>query len=311
MNAPTMSIGLLPVQKFNYRALFTAFALQSMLVLVLVQMGIIQPVKLMISARNVIYTPLVMPVETTPKFQPTVRGYIPPVAKLVVPKPPPPIPSPVIEPPKIEMRQAKVPTLPTVSTPLPRPVVQVGAFLPSSQEPTLPKSLPSSQVQTGGFGDPNGVKGIGDGKSKLTISSLGSFGMPSGPGYGNGTGGTHGKAGVVQSSGFDAGAATSSTTTKVSVIEHDTGKPVTILGHIKPNYTDEGRKLGIQGEVLIRVSFTVSGHVRIIGIVQGLGHGLDEQAVIAAEKIQFKPAELNGHPIDSEATVHVIFELAS
>jgi hypothetical protein len=42
-----------------------------------------------------------------------------------------------------------------------------------------------------------------------------------------------------------------------------------------------------------------------------LGHGLDEQAERAAEKIRFKPAESNGQQVDSIAIVHVIFELAS
>ncbi len=49
----------------------------------------------------------------------------------------------------------------------------------------------------------------------------------------------------------------------------------------------------------------------MLKVVQGLGHGLDEQAMHAAEKIKFKPAEHDGQQIDSEATVHMIFELAS
>jgi TonB family protein len=307
-----LTIGLLPQPKFNYRALFTSFVLQSMLVIVLIQTGVIQPVKLIKMSKNLIYTPIV--VDAAPKFQPSVRGYIPPVAKLIVPKPSPSIKPQLIEPPKVELQAKALPTLPNVPTPLPKPMVKIGAFLPSAEKPTLSKSIPAAQVQTGGFGDPNGVKGVGNGNSKLTIASVGSFGMPSGPGYGNGTGGAHGKAGIgssVQTSGFDSTAAASSPTTKASVPQHDAGKAVEILGHVKPAYTEEGRKLGIQGEVLLRVKFTASGQVSIVKVIQSLGHGLDEQACVAAETIKFKPAEHNGQPIDSEATVHIIFELAS
>jgi TonB family protein len=87
--------------------------------------------------------------------------------------------------------------------------------------------------------------------------------------------------------------------------------PLVVLEHARPQYTDEGRKLGIQGEVLLRVRFTATGGVEVLRVIQGLGHGLDEQARLAAEKIKFKPAEHGGQPMDSEATVHIIFELAS
>jgi len=37
---------------------------------------------------------------------------------------------------------------------------------------------------------------------------------------------------------------------------------------------------------------------------------LDEQAVRAAEQIKFKPAQREGKPVDSTATLHIIFQLA-
>jgi TonB family protein len=308
-----LTMGLLPQPKFNYRALLTSFLLQTILVTVLIQTGIVQPVKLVVSAEKLVYIPLVTPVDTTPKFQPSIRGYVPPVAKLIVPKPASVIPSPVMEPPKVEM-QAKAPTLPSAPLRLPKPVVQVGAFLPSTEKPTLAKSTPAAQVQTGGFGDPNGIKGIGDGKGKLTAPSLGSFGMPSGPGYGNGTGGAHGKTGVgvaVQSSGFSDETASVTPTVKVAVPQHDTGKAVEIVSKPKPLYTEEARQLHLEGEVLLRVKFLTTGEVRVLTVVRSLGHGLDEQAIHVAENIKFKPAEHDGRLIDSEATVHIIFELAS
>jgi outer membrane biosynthesis protein TonB len=41
-----------------------------------------------------------------------------------------------------------------------------------------------------------------------------------------------------------------------------------------------------------------------------MGHGLDEAAIEAANKIRFKPAVRNGLPVDSTAIVHVVFQLA-
>jgi TonB family protein len=135
--------------------------------------------------------------------------------------------------------------------------------------------------------------------------------MPSGPGYGNGTGGARGKAGIVAASGFDSKPDVTVSSAIVHAPVHDAGKPVEILSHDRPDYTEEGRKLGIQGEVLLQVRFSASGQVRVLNVVQGLGHGLDEQAERAAERIRFKPAENNGQRVDSVAVVHVIFELAS
>ena len=307
-------MGLLPQPKINYSTLFMAFALHVMLITGLVHVGVIKPgTSVVVEARRLVYTPLVSTATFSARQQPKIKAYEPTVAaELVIPKPLHVIRPALVEPPKLEIK-AKAPVLPDVQVSLPKlaPQVQIGEFAPAKEKPTLPKSLPSEQVQTGGFGDPNGVKGHGDGKSPVTISSLGSFDMPSGPAYGNGTGGAHGKAGIVAPSGFDAKPDALISTSIVHASLRDTGKPVEILGRDRPDYTEEGRKLGIQGEVLLRVRFSASGQVSVLNVVQGLGHGLDEQAERAAEKIRFRPAENNGQQVDSVAIVHVIFELAS
>ena len=86
---------------------------------------------------------------------------------------------------------------------------------------------------------------------------------------------------------------------------------VEILFKPKPNYTEEARKLQVDGEVRLEVLFTVSGEVHVVKVLQGLGHGLDEQAVRVAEQIKFKPALRGGQPVDSTAVVHIVFQLAS
>jgi TonB family protein len=87
--------------------------------------------------------------------------------------------------------------------------------------------------------------------------------------------------------------------------------PAEITFKPRPVYTDEGRRLKIEGEVLLRVVFSATGQIRIVNVMRGLGHGLDESAVRAAQQIQFKPALKDGQPADSEAVIHVEFQLAS
>ena len=53
-----------------------------------------------------------------------------------------------------------------------------------------------------------------------------------------------------------------------------------------------------------------SGRVRVLRVVRGLGHGLDESAVRAAQQISFRPALRDGQPADSTAVLHIIFQLA-
>ena len=88
-------------------------------------------------------------------------------------------------------------------------------------------------------------------------------------------------------------------------------EPVVILAKPKPVYSAEALKLNLEGEVLLDVIFPASGGtVHINRVVKGLGHGLDEAAVRAAEQIKYKPALSNGHPVDFPAVVHIVFQMA-
>lgn len=85
---------------------------------------------------------------------------------------------------------------------------------------------------------------------------------------------------------------------------------VEVLFKPTPIYTEEARKLRIEGDVILQVDFLATGAVRVIRVVRGLGHGLDEAAVKAAEQIRFKPAQASGNPVDSRNTVSIVFRLA-
>jgi TonB family protein len=86
--------------------------------------------------------------------------------------------------------------------------------------------------------------------------------------------------------------------------------PVEILDKPRPAYTEEARRLSVEGEVLIEVLFEASGRTSIRRLVRGLGHGLDENALSAARQIRFRPAREAGAAVDSLAVVHILFQLA-
>jgi TonB family protein len=83
-----------------------------------------------------------------------------------------------------------------------------------------------------------------------------------------------------------------------------------ILFKPRPAYTEEARRIQLEGEVLLEIVLGASGDVRVSRVVRGLGHGLDETAMAAVREIRFQPARRNGAPVDSTAVVHIVFQLA-
>jgi TonB family protein len=284
----------------------------------------------------------------------------PPPPKVVKAKAPPPTPKPaVVEPVKLDPKKPHIFEIPKAVVPK---VQKVEALAPEMQAhleaakidtstngPKRPKEdvklnnmnsgsaapatvkAPVDKVQTGGFGDPNGMAGKGDPQHATNVNRLGSPALPGGPGYGNGTGGDKGIRGTVASTGFGNGTANpppsggkqgkvvSSGFGDQTVADAPKKKvaaagpvdtPVDILDKPKPEYTAEGRSLKLEGDVVIDVVFLSNGTMQINHVVSGLGHGLDEAAVRAAQTIKFKPAKREGQPVDFPARVRIEFRMA-
>ena len=238
--------------------------------------------------------------------------------------------------PEVKIAAAKT-ELPKIDTPaIPKQLVRTNVFSTGSSAPQTIAKAPD-KVQTGGFGDPNGVAAKPMPNRAVNIASAGGFDMPTGAGKGNGTGGAKGAQGVVASAGFGGGVAIGDGSGKISgsrgtVRSSGFGdadvpaaptvraqkaapdqaplQPAEILSKPVPQYTEEARRLKIEGEVLLEVVLQSGGSVHVVRVVRGLGHGLDESAMRAAEKLQFKPATRNGQPTDSTAVLHVVFQLA-
>ncbi len=251
---------------------------------------------------------------------------IAPEKKIVVRQPETPVT------PKIEMAAREVPLQPDTPV-IPKQLIKTNVFSTGSSAPKT-AALPPEKVQTGGFGDPNGVPARGESGKPSKIAQLGSYDLPQGSGKGNGTAGEHGAAAVVASAGFGSGVAPVDRTggpaargavrsggfgdaeAAVAAQPHANAAstatvfPAEILSKPTPAYTEEARKLRIEGEVLLEVVFEGSGKLRVVRLVRGLGHGLDEAAEQAAKDIRFKPAVRDGRPADSMGVLHIRFQLS-
>jgi TonB family protein len=336
-------LGLLPERKVNKRAMATSYGLVTLALLILINLSLLMPEKLQLTQYHVtelIPMPSLRPEPAPVKVEPVVRPKLLPAVKMPVFEQPKLVvprevrreaPRPV-EAPKVVVNQFQAPQLKMPAGGARPQLVHTGDFSGSSQTPTVNAAV--QKVQTGGFGDPNGLPGTGRQGAKLYAASTGSFDMPAGPGQGNGSGGAKGIKGTVASADFGSGIATSgkgdgrSNGQGVStggfgseqvahqgpkVVAADTGAastPVEITFKPNPVYTAEARSLKLEGEVLLEMSFGANGTLQVNRVVRGLGHGLDEAAITAAQKIRFKPALRNGQPVDSTAIVHVLFQLA-
>lgn len=349
---------LLPETKPRKGALATSLVVQIILVAFVVTLPLLFPQqmipKAMFMVTDIAGPPLDIPEPPKPKppAPPKAARVQPPPPPVEKPAPPKPdiakLIAPRIQAPKPKPRQveAELPKVNDTFQPLnlkvetsqparPREPVKTGMMSGgSSATPTIDKPVPVEKVQTGGFGDPNGVAGPSNPNKRANVGQFGDAALPPGPGYGNGSGGANGQRGVIASTGFGNGIAVPPAggskkagavetagfsnsndvvpiAPKKKIDDAPAVEPVVILAKPKPVYSAEAIKLNLEGEVLLEVVFPASGgEVQVNRVVKGLGHGLDEAAMRAAQQIKYKPALSNGHPVDFPAVVHIVFQIA-
>ena len=186
---------------------------------------------------------------------------------------PPRRPPPPIDPPLIEDPP------PVKVEPVAAPVVPVAAD-PRERAgvPWTPRETPAQETDSQGAGNGGGTgtgqgTGIGEGS-----------GAGIGPGAGGGTGGGPYRPG--------------------------TGiTPPAIVHEVKPDYTDEGRRRHIEGDVVLEIIVRSDGSVGNVKLVQGLGAGLDQRAIDAVRQWRFSPAKRYGVPVDVIVEVAMEFKL--
>jgi TonB family protein len=149
-------------------------------------------------------------------------------------------------------------------------VVQVDPRLQPKRDDLIPTDLP-----TGIEGPPSPDPGTGGGMGSGSATGLG-------PGRGANPG--SGAASVSGNINPDGSA------------KSVDAKPVK-LNDVEPLYTEEARKNKIQGTVRVRIMVGADGRVKRASIVTGLPDGLNEMALQAAHRMQYKPAIKDGQPV--------------
>jgi TonB family protein len=190
-----------------------------------------------------------------------------------------PKPAPPIVVPKAELKPAGFAAAEAPAVSQRQRGIATGSFATAAAGSSFNPARHGGLAQAWGFGDTQASSGSGAVRPSVTVANFGNTTV--------------------------AGPTRQSQTVTASPLT-----PVEILDKPRPAYTEEARRLNIQGEVLLEVGFTASGQARVLRLIRGLGHGLDETAAAAASQIHFRPALRNGTPVDSTAVVHIVFQLA-
>ena len=88
----------------------------------------------------------------------------------------------------------------------------------------------------------------------------------------------------------------------------DVQAPV-VIENVEPSYTEEARKAGISGIVIIQALIGRDGLVKDASVLKPLPFGLDQAAVDAVKQWKFKPGMLAGKPVDVVFNLTVNFRL--
>ncbi|KAA6459784.1 energy transducer TonB [Acidobacteria bacterium AB60] len=161
-----------------------------------------------------------------------------------------------------------------------------------------PAAAPRGVVGSTGLG--NGSKA---GSNAGVVGKVASAGIPGASATGNNYNG-----GKVASAGIPQMQQAAVATPAVNAVPKSTN--LEVISKPPVQYTSEARQLKVQGDVVLRVTFTASGQVLVQGVVHGLGHGLDEEARRVASQIRFRPATRDGQPVDLTTNITITFQLA-
>jgi TonB family protein len=339
------TFGLLPEAERSPGSFITSMVINGLMLALFILIGALAPKKIL---HNYDVTTLVIPAKKEPPKPkekipppPPVEAPKPVDVKFEAPRinVPKPEPKPELKPIQIEAKltlpDIKSPQLKVIEAPQPKTALAPAA-MPAQDNHVKPSTAPVH------FGQTFGVKPNPNAKGPSTVAAIGNmYGGNQGPaiaphgvvgstGIGDGLkyGNNNGKPGakvataVVPAAtvatpsgniGKVASVGISTTPTAVAAPRINTGPPDTdlvVISKPQPEYTSEARQLKVQGDVILRVTFTSSGHVVVHGIVQGLGHGLDEEASREAQQIRFRPATHLGQPVDKTTNVIITFQLA-
>ncbi len=251
----------------------------------------------------------------TPALPPSVRvpAFTSELQRVSHPEPPPPapprprpVPPPEIEPGTIKLSSPapRIETFDSQPMQARRQVsdsaaLQVGKFEQPAR--SLPVGERRGPIGSAGFNSAAGDQARRASPTEGTVLS-GSFGATEAPRPSGVT------PRMVTNTNFDT---VDARTTSVKIAAPDERSvALEILDKPRPLYSEEARKLKIEGVVVLEMSFGADGRARVLRVVRGLGHGLDENAIRAAIAIRFRPAVQKGRSMDTVALVRIEFQVA-
>jgi TonB family protein len=207
---------------------------------------------------------------------------------------------------------------PPAPSDIPAPIPTVAAKLPQSLplagidlDPALYRKLDYSQ-----YGDPRSKSttpsnGSGEGGGVGTGKGTG-IGEGDGDGFGPGNdgniGGDRKKRGGGGIGGSDGNNPEPDDRRRIYKSPEVSTRP-RVISKPEPQYTEQARRDGTTGTVVLRVVFSSTGQVINIVAVQTLGNGLTEKAIAAARQIRFHPATRNGQPVSMFVQLEYNFNL--
>lgn len=340
------NFGLLPEPQRNAASLMTSAAVNLTILALVFYIGM--TAKRVIQAHKYEQTELIFPTTPPPPplkmKMPTPPKIEPPKpvqqVKLEAPKInlPKPEPKPEVKPIQMEaklnvpvIKQAK-PAI--ILAPQPKAALAAAAA-PAQVAQAKPSTAPVHLGETFGVTpNPNATKpatiaAIGNPYGGMNGPAVAPRGVVGSTGLGNGTksGSNAGVVGKVASAGIpgasSANAVSSGKVASAGIPQMQQAAVATppvnavpkstnleVLSKPAVQYTSEARQLKVQGDVVLRVTFTANGQVLVQGVVHGLGHGLDEEARRVAQLIRFRPATRDGQPVDLTTNITITFQLA-
>jgi protein TonB len=239
-------------------------------------------------------------------------------------------PKPVImpAPPKMVVAQA-APQIVSLAHPSPPALVNNSAHptavaLGSPNNPLAPSANAGPSAVNLGNRGVAGMPSSNTGMGRPTTVNLAGSGTPGGANKGTGTQavqgvklGVTGGTGPMNSTGRTAGQVNLGQATPppmpkaagpTSVVQRASPK---VLFKPKPEYTPDAIQAHVEGVVTLHIKVLQNGSVEVVGVTNGLGHGLDESARRAILATRFEPAtDASGHPIEWDGIVNVAFQLA-
>jgi TonB family protein len=82
-----------------------------------------------------------------------------------------------------------------------------------------------------------------------------------------------------------------------------------LLEAAQPEYPQQAQAEGVSGEVTLKIDISETGEVVAANVTSSPGHGLDEPARVAARRLRFSPAEIDGKPAAVRIEYRFRFEL--